>query len=410
MPVYECQIQFENEVVTDYIVARSPDDLSQMVEARGGALLKAVPLREVGTPSRSPFNLRNLSLVFSQLGSLLAGGIPLPESLRIVATQFAPPLGTFLDEVYKRVSEGSMDLATALAQNPQIPSHVVGAVRAGQASAKLAEVLRDVGASLAKAAHFRSLALSALTYPALILAFAVLVTLGMVVFVVPGMVKGLEGIVGEEFTLPLPTRVLVSVSTFLTSPIGGGVTLLTLGTVPFLLRRVWVEEGEGRKRLERFLLRAPLVSSLYAMSQMAGIARILSTALGSGVGLPSALRLAAEATSSLLYRQALEEVRIRVESGVLLSVALTRYPNLCSTLFRSVVSVGEKKADVGGMVREVQRIYEEDYETRLRGLSSTIEPLLLILVGGLVGGIMVSMLLPYFSVLGKLDTIGGGGF
>ncbi len=176
---------------------------------------------------------------------------------------------------------------------------------------------------------------------------------------------------------------------------------LAVGGVLYL-RTIWRKMGKEREALERWILRAPLVSYLFAMSQMVSIARLLSLALSSGLSLPRALSLTAQATSSLLYRQALEEVRTKVVAGVALSVALNHHPHLFSTLFRSMVSTGERTADIPSMLRLVKGIYEEDYEHRIKALGSVIEPLLLIFVGVVVGGIMLAMLLPYFSVLGKL--------
>jgi type IV pilus assembly protein PilC len=155
--------------------------------------------------------------------------------------------------------------------------------------------------------------------------------------------------------------------------------------------------------MERLLLRLPLVSYFFAISQLVTVARLLSLTLSSGLTLPQSMALAAQGLSSVLYRKALDEARVLAESGVRLSVALNRYPHLFSGLFRSLVAVGEESATVAEMLAQVRSIYERDYELRLKGLSSAIEPVLLIFVGAVVGGIMLAMLLPYFSVLGKLQ-------
>jgi type IV pilus assembly protein PilC len=403
MPVYECQYRLpDGTAATDYITARTEEQVYDLIERRGGEVLRIARMREVGASGRHPVNSRNLSLAFLQVSSLLGAGIPLTEALRITASQFAPPLGTLLDAVQEKVS-GGMNLSEALAQHKEIPRHIVGAIRGGEATGKLRDVLQEVAQALDRAAYFRGMAISALTYPTIIFVFSIVIALAMVLFLVPSMLSGLAGIAGGNMELPLPTKILIFTSQFLLNPLGGGSLLLAVLGGGYYLVSAWRAEGEARERMERLLLRLPLVSYFFAISQLVTIARLLSLTLSSGLTLPQSMALTAQGLSSVLYRKALDEARVLTESGVRLSVALNRYPHLFSGLFRSLVAVGEESATVAEMLAQVRSIYERDYELRLKGLSSAIEPVLLIFVGAVVGGIMVAMLLPYFSVLGKLQ-------
>jgi type IV pilus assembly protein PilC len=403
MPVYECQYQLrDGTAVTDYITARTEEQVYALIEGRGGEVLRIARMREVGTATRHPVNSRNVSLAFLQVASLLAAGIPLTEAIRITASQFAPPLGTLLDGVHEKVA-GGMNLSEALSQHKEIPRHVVGAIRGGEATGKLREVLEEIAQALDRAAYFRGMAISALTYPTIIFIFSIVVALGMILFLVPSMLSGLAGIAGGNVELPLPTKILLFTSQFLLNPLGGGSLLLAFLGGGYYLVSAWRAEGEARERMERLLLRLPLVSYFFAISQLVAIARLLSLTLSSGLTLPQSMTLTAQGLSSVLYRKALDEARVLAESGLRLSAALNRYPHLFSSLFRSLVAVGEESATVAEMFAQVRSIYERDYELRLKGLSSAIEPILLIFVGAVVGGIMVAMLLPYFSVLGKIQ-------
>ncbi len=403
MPVYECQYRLpDGTTATDYITARTEEQVYDLIERRGGEVLRIARMREVGASGRHPVNSRNLSLAFLQVSSLLGASIPLTEALRIAASQFAPPLGTLLDAVQEKVA-GGMNLSEALLQHKEIPRHIVGAIRGGEATGNLRDVLQEIAQALDRAAYFRGMAVSALTYPAIIFAFSIVIALAMVVFLVPSMLSGLAGIAGENMELPLPTKILLFTSQFLLNPLGGGSLLLAVLGGGYYLVSAWRAEGEVRERMERLLLRLPLVSYFFAISQLVTVARLLSLTLSSGLTLPQSMALTAQALSSVLYRKALDEARVLAESGLRLSVALNRYPHLFSSLFRSLVAVGEESATVAEMLAQVRSIYERDYELRLKGLSSAIEPVLLIFVGAVVGGIMVAMLLPYFSVLGKLQ-------
>ena len=403
MPVYECQYRLpDGTAATDYITARTEEQVYDLIERRGGEVLRIARMREVGAVGRHPLNGRNLSLAFLQVSSLLGAGIPLTEALRITASQFAPPLGTVFDAVQEKVS-GGMNLSEALLQHKEIPRHIVGAIRGGEATGKLRDVLQEVAQALDRAAYFRGMAVSALTYPTIIFVFSIVIALAMVLFLVPNMLNGLAGIAGGDMKLPLPTKILLFTSEFLLNPLGGGSLLLAVLGGGYYMVSAWRAEGEVRERMERLLLRLPLVSYFFATSQLVTVARLLSLTLSSGLTLPQSMTLAAQGISSVLYRKALDEARVLTESGLRLSVALNRYPHLFSGLFRSLVAVGEESATVAEMLAQVCSIYERDYELRLKGLSSAIEPVLLIFVGAVVGGIMVAMLLPYFSVLGKLQ-------
>lgn len=403
MPLYEYQaLNASGDVFRDFLLAKSEEEVREVLTQRGLEPLSIRRIREVGTPKSHPINARNLSLLFRQLASLRRAGVPLSEALSIAANQFSPPLGDLVAQVQQDVHSGSMSFPDALGRHPQIPRHIVGIIRAADESGRVREAMEDLAETLAKGAYFRGLAVSAMTYPAIMLAMAVLLSLGMVYFLVPSMLGSLEAIVGPGFTLPLPTAVLLGIAQVLRNPIG----LLGLfggaAGAGYLLLSTWRSGGEGRLSMERFLLRVPLVGELFAKSQMITAARLLSSMSESNLPLPRALALLEGALSSLLYQRAVREIRETVEGGISLAYAFRRHPHLFSALFRSMVEIGERNADLANMLREVARIYEEEYELRLKSLSSALEPILLVVVGGLIGGIMLAVLLPYFSALSSL--------
>lgn len=403
MPLYEYQaLNASGDVFRDFLLAKSEEEAQEVLTQRGLEPLSIRRIREVGTPKSHPINARNLSLLFRQLASLRRAGVPLSEALSIAANQFSPPLGDLVAQVQQDVHSGSMSFPDALGRHPQIPRHIVGIIRAADESGRVREAMEDLAETLAKGAYFRGLAVSAMTYPVIMLAMAVLLSLGMVYFLVPSMLGSLEAIAGPGFTLPLPTAVLLGIAQVLRNPVG----LLGLfggaAGAGYLLLSTWRSGGEGRLSMERFLLRMPFVGELFAKSQMITAARLLSSMSESNLPLPRALALLEGTLSSLLYQRAVREIRETVEGGISLAYAFRRHPHLFSALFRSMVEIGERNADLANMLREVARIYEEEYELRLKGLSSALEPILLVVVGGIIGGIMLAVLLPYFSALSSL--------
>lgn len=391
-----------------YLVARNEEEATRALSSQGYKLVALERIREIGTPRNQEVNARNLGVVCKQLASLLRAGVSLVEALNIVSQQTAPPLGDLLEEVYSDVASGQYGLAAALQKHPKIPRYLVGMIRAAEDSGRVRETLEQIHKNLSKAVYFRSLVISALTYPGVILATAILIVLGMVYFLVPSMLSSLTNLQeegGEVSALPLPTMILISFTNLLRNPfflLGTGAGLLFVAKT---LLDQWRAGGEARGNMEAFILRVPILGELYAKSQMITTARLLGAMLQSNLPLPRALQLLEGTITSLLYRRAVAQIREQVEEGVNLSLAFRENPHLFSALFRSLLETGERNADLPNMLEEVARIYEEEYESRLKTLSTLLEPIMLISVGILIGGIMLAILLPYFSVL---SSLGGG--
>ena len=405
MPLFRFQAQTSSgELTQNYLTARNEEEALSLLDSRGLKVLSLDRVREVGTPRTQAVDARNLGVVFKQLASLRRAGISLVEALNIVSQQSAPPLGDLLYQVYTDVASGQLSFAQALGKHSAIPKHVVGALRASEESGRITETLEELSQAFSKAAYFRGLVISALTYPVIMLTMAILIALGMVYFLVPALLGNLMEIAGENFVLPLPTRILLATSNLLKSPLFllASIALLVGGIYYF--RRVWAGEGKERETLEEFILKLPLMGELFAKGQMLAVARTLAALAESNLSLPRALSLLEGTLGSRLYAKAIEAIRKKVEIGVPLSFAFREHPHLFSALFRSLLETGERNADLSGMLKEVVRIYEEEYETRLKGLSAALEPLMLIFVGFVIGGIMLAVLLPYFTVIGALSV------
>jgi len=402
MAIYQIKaISSAGEEVEFYLSAPSPDLALERAQEIGYDPILIKPVRSFATPRKSPLDARNLSLFFKMLGSLLSAGVPLSSALRTLADQFAPPLSIKIMEALNDIASGASRFADSLERQGGFPPQVIGALKAAEEVGNLDKVAKQVGEALAKSAHFRSLAISASIYPIAILSFAILLTLAMVVFIVPAMLSPILELGGR---VPLPTKILLSISEFILSPIG---LLASSGVVLglFLYARWAMQTPEVRRGLEELILRAPVFGPLVGYAQMISFLRVLTLTLSSGLVLSRALALAKEAVSFLIYKEGVERLYTSVENGIPLNVAMEMEPKLWPAMVAGATAIGLESGHLAPMLNEVKDVYEENYEATMKGLSSVLEPLLLIVVGTLVGGIMLAILLPYFSLI---NTLGGG--
>ncbi len=402
MAIYQIRaISGTGEEVEFYLNAPSPDLALEKAQEIGYDPILIKPIRSFATPQKSPLDARNLSLFFKMLGSLLSAGVPLSSALKTLADQFAPPLSLKIMEALNDITSGVSRFSDSLERQGGFPPQVIGALRAAEEVGNLGKVAKQIGEALGKTAYFRSLAISAATYPIIILSFAIVLTLGMVVFIVPALLSPILELGGD---VPLPTKILLSVSGFILSLIGlfvisGGVFAL------YLYVRWAIQTPEVRKKLEELVLRVPVFGPLVGYSQMISFLRVLTLTLSSGLVLSRALALAKEAVSFLIYKEGVERLYTSVENGIPLNVAMETEPKLWPAMVVGATAVGLKSGHLAPMLDEVKEVYEENYEAAMRGLSSALEPILLIIVGALVGGIMLAILLPYFSLI---NALGGG--
>jgi type IV pilus assembly protein PilC len=402
MAIYQIKaISSAGEEVEFYLSAPSPDLALERAQESGYDPILIKPIRSFATPRKSPLDARNLSLFFKMLGSLLSAGVPLSSALRTLADQFAPPLSLKIMEALNDIASGVSRFSDSLERQGGFPPQVLGALKAAEEVGNLDKVAKQVGEALGKAAYFRSLAISASTYPMVILSFAILLTLSMIVFIVPAMLSPILELGGD---VPLPTKVLLSFSGFILSPFGlfallGGVLAL------YLYARWAIRAPEVRKKLEELILRAPVFGPLVGYSQMISFLRVLALTLSSGLVLSRALALAKEAVSFLIYKEGVERLYTSVENGIPLNVAMEMEPKLWPAMVVGATTIGLESGHLAPMLNEVREVYEENYEAAMKGLSSALEPILLIVVGALVGGIMLAILLPYFSLI---NALGGG--
>ena len=340
----------------------------------------------------APANRRDVQDLTHELAVMLRAGLPLAYALRVLIDMSArPSVRTLLQTVLADVKDGA-PLSRALARHPALfGDFYLSLVRAGEASGQLAVTLERLSAHLARQAALRESVVSAATYPAILLFVSVLSLVGIVGFVVPQFEK-LFADMGDG--LPLATRAVLALSH--AAQAWGAELALLLVALGWLARR-WLRTPQGQRRVQSALLRLPLVGALLRESQVAAFARTLGTLVGNGVPLLAALDIAVSTVSNVPMRAALSGLTAPVKSGGRLAAAMESTGQF-EPLAVNLVRVGEETGRLGPMLLELADLGDRRTETRIKRLLTLLEPALIVLLGALIAGIIVSILLGVLSV------------
>jgi general secretion pathway protein F len=347
----------------------------------------------LGSLGGDRISTKNLSLITRQLATLVGAGIPLVEALNALAEQMSSPQIKRIIVNVREGVEGGTDLARALREFPKaFPSLYVNMVASGEASGSLDAVLNNLADYLEAQLVLRRKVSSALFYPALMFVFCILVVIFLLTWVVPTIV---EIFTRQGATLPLPTRIMIFIS---------GCFLhywhLMIGAIVCLCLffRWYYKQPSGRERIDKLLLQLPLIGSLYRKVGTARVSMTMSALLSSGVGLLEALDIAKNIVSNIHMKRLLEEARDGVKEGRSLARELSR-DKVFPLMLSQMVAIGEKSGKLEEMLQKAASAYENEVESSLAGLTSLIEPLMIIGLGGIVLSIVLSILMPMMSLM-----------
>jgi type IV pilus assembly protein PilC len=349
-----------------------------------------------------PFKRIKLSdlVVFSrQLATMINAGLPIVRALYVLSEQTEnPKLKDVIVAVCKDVEAGS-SLSEALEKHPEVFSRLhVEMVRAGEVGGILDGVLLRVADQLERDQDLRRKIRSAMTYPIAVLAFAILAASFMLMFIVPvfaGMFQDLGG------TLPLPTRICMLISDILTSIFGVLVYAgMTLAVIMFLR---WKKSEKGRKVWGRAVLRIPAkIGDVVKEATLARFARTLATLSAAGVPILQTIEITATSSGNWVVEQALLKSRDAIREGIPIYKPLEEEPVFPPMVTR-MIAVGEESGDIDGMLTKIAEFYESEVDAAVKALTSIIEPLMVVVVGGIVGAIVISMYLPMFEIFNLIE-------
>ena len=334
----------------------------------------------------------------SKLAALVDAGVPIVRSLDLMATQQKLPMfKRALTKVSLDVNEG-IALATALRQWPKVFDQLsIAMVEAGEAGGVLDEALKRLAKLLEDNAKLENQIKGALGYPIAVLVIAILVFLGMTIFLIPTFAGIFEDLGAE---LPAFTRLLVDLSALLRSSASlyaVGVILLAI----WMLNRFYATHN-GRRTIDRLMLKLPLFGELILMTATAQFCRIFSSLTRAGVPILMSMEISSETAGNAIISDAILASRGMVQEGVLLSNALIRQKVL-PDMALNMLAIGEETGEMDKMLSKVADFYEDEVGAMVKALTSMLEPAMIVVVGGIVGSILLAMYLPMFTVFDQIQ-------
>ena len=339
--------------------------------------------------------ITDLVLFTRQLSTMVSAGVPLLRSLTTMRDQVEnPTLREIISDMIKDV-QGGVSLADAMAKHPDVFSDIfVNMIRAGEAAGIVDDILKRLATQVEKNASMRKKIKSASTYPIVLLALTIGAFMGLMIFIIPRIAEILKDIGGEDAELPVITQVMISVSSFMTNywyiVIGGGALAI------FLIRR-YIKTPAGRYQFHAFVLKIPILKNLITKISVARFTRTFAALIGAGVSVVEALRVTSRAVGNDVYRKAIEEAANKVINGEQLSQAIEGN-KLFPGIVPQMLAVGEETGQTDIVLVKVADFYDEEVDAIIDSLSSILEPVMIVIMGGMVGLVAASVMGPIASL------------
>ncbi len=356
--------------------------------------------REFSLPSfGSGVSSKELAIFTRQFSVMIDAGLPLVQCLEILAGQ--QDNRTFQKVLTGTRSgvEGGSTLSAAMRQFDKVFDQLyVNMVEAGETGGILDTILQRLSAYIEKNVKLKRAVKSALVYPVAV----ILVATGVIILLLWKVVPVFATLfVGLQVDLPLPTRIVIGLSNFIGSIFGFLILVFFVGFAVAL--KVWYGTGKGRMAIDTVLLKLPLIGILLRKIAVARFTRTLGTLISSGVPILEGLDITARTAGNAVIEKALLHVRKSVEAGRTLADPL-RETEVFPGMVTQMIGVGEQTGAMDAMLQKIADFYEDEVDAAVKDLLSAMEPMMIVFLGVVVGGIVISMYLPLFSLIAKLGS------
>jgi len=363
----------------------APLDIKEVV---GGGLQT-----EINIPGFSDrVTLKDLAVMSRQMATMISAGLSLLRTLTILAEQTeSKPLAKVLAQTRNDVETGG-SLSESLSRHKTVfPPLMINMIRAGEIGGFLEEALVSVAENYESEVKLRAQIKSAMTYPVMVFAMAILAVVGMLLFIVPVFEQMFTDLGGK---LPLPTQILVILSGLMK-------WLAPLLAVLAIIFAIWWKRHKNdeavRSKVQPMTLRIPIFGPLFKKVAIARFTRNFGTMLGAGVPILQALEIVGETSGNYVIEKAVKDVQESVRTGQSLSAPLANHP-VFPPMVVQMVSTGEDSGSLETMLNKISQFYDEEVTSTTEQLTSLIEPLMIAILGTIIGGMIIALYMPIFSI------------
>jgi type IV pilus assembly protein PilC len=334
-----------------------------------------------------------LVMMTRNLGAMLIAGLPLTRALSVIERQSKNPrLIGVLKDIQARINKGDQFNEALAAYPKEFDDLYVAMVKAGEESGGLADALRILSIQMERSSQLRKKIKGAMIYPSIVISVMVIIGVLMMIYVMPSITGTFKNLGAD---LPATTRALIAASDFMTAH----TAVVVGGMIGFVIAFIYgIRTRIGRRIVSWLVVRLPVIGNIAKEANAARTARTLSSLLSSGVDVLRALSITQDVVQNYYYKLIIKEAAVRVEKGTALSETFIERKDLYPVLVGEMISVGEETGQISGMLEELANFYENEVEHKTKDLSTIIEPILMVVIGGTVGFFALAMIAPIYSI------------
>jgi type IV pilus assembly protein PilC len=359
-------------------------------------LKKKKPLFSLEALTLGKVSVSEMALFTKQFGTMLEAGLPLLEALN---TQYRQTKNRLLKNAIREIArdvEGGYTLAESMRKHKKVFSELyVNMVEAGEKGGALGEILARLAEYLEKMADIQRKIKGAMIYPIIVICVMIVAVTALLIFVIPTFADLYQGFGAQ---LPGLTRMIIGISNFVKKNI-----LLILGITILIVAVImgWYKTPSGKEVLDRIILRIPIIGPLVHKNALARFSRTLSTLLNSGVDLMEAMEITARTTGNKVVQHGIMRARNSIREGSTISRPLEQ-SRIFPPLVVQMVAIGEQSGNLDEMLAKVADFYDKEVDAAVEALTTALEPLIMVLLGGIVGTMVIAMYLPIFKLIPTL--------
>lgn len=386
----------KGELVTGEVEASTHEQAAKLIHREG---LVIISISSKGALANNPLKsitekitVGDITTFTRQFATMINSGLPMTEALLILRSQAKGSLQKVVAQILADVEEGQ-SLSASMSKHPQAFSKTyIALIKSGEMGGVMDEVLVRLADTMEKQQEFRGKIKGAMIYPIIIIVGMIGVAFVMMVFVLPQI---MDLFTQFDTELPITTKILIAVSNITTRfwPI----MILAAGGFAFAFKR-YRETEEGKRKVDRFIFKIPLIGDLQRQIVLADLTRTLSLMVGSGVAITESISITSDVAGNSVVADALKDVNKMVEKGFPIAFAFSRHPEAFPFILSQMIAVGEETGKIDEVLDKISHVFETESDQKLKAVTAAVEPAILVVLGIGVAFLVISVIMPIYSL------------